>query len=264
MVSCRKIFTNVVTACLLVVFIGPAQAEGPSGADLAQANNPLANMVAFNIQNYRMSSLYDAPDAAANTLWLRYARPMGRVLVRASLPINTVPTLAETESGLGDFNIFGAYLVTDQASPRTFGIGPLLAAPTAGKDVLGAGKWQGGLAAVLFDASSPQVQWGGLLTWQGSFAGDEERDNTSLAVMQPFMMVQVGGGTYLRTAPLWIWNTRDGTYSLPFSVGIGKITKVGNTVFNLFIEPQYTFLHKGAGQPEFQVFTGINLQFMGQ
>jgi len=47
---------------------------------------------------------------------------------------------------------------------------------------------------------------------------------------------------------------------MPLGLGMGKVVKTGNTVFNLFIEPQYTMLHKGV-QPQFQVFTGINLQF---
>jgi hypothetical protein len=30
----------------------------------------------------------------------------------------------------------------------------------------------------------------------------------------------------------------------------------------MFVEPQFTFLHDGAGQPEFQIFAGLNLQFL--
>jgi hypothetical protein len=32
-------------------------------------------------------------------------------------------------------------------------------------------------------------------------------------------------------------------------------------VFNFFIEPQFTILSKGAGQPEFQLFMAVNMQF---
>ena len=40
----------------------------------AQANNPLANITAFNIQNYYIGELTDS-DENANQFWFRYARP---------------------------------------------------------------------------------------------------------------------------------------------------------------------------------------------
>jgi hypothetical protein len=67
---------------------------------------------------------------------------------------------------------------------------------------------------------------------------------------------------YLRTAPLWIFNIETGDYNVPIGFGIGKILKVGKTVYNIFIEPQYTVLHYGVGQPEFQLFVALNMQFL--
>ena len=43
----------------------------------------------------------------------------------------------------------------------------------------------------------------------------------------------------------------------------GKVLKVNNIVFNIFAEPQFTILHKGVGQPEVQLFIGLNTQFTG-
>ncbi len=37
---------------------------------------------------------------------------------------------------------------------------------------------------------------------------------------------------------------------------------VGRTVFNIFIEPQFTILHEGVGQPAFQLYTALNMQFV--
>ena len=182
--------------------------------------------------------------------------------MRASLPIQTVPTGTGQDpvSGLGDFNVFFAYLLSNLSSPKQFGIGPLLAAPTATDDAIGADVWQAGAAAVYFNASSPVVQWGGLVTYQTDFAGDG--DDTSLAVLQPFLFIQLGKGTYLRMAPLWIFDLENSTYNVPLGFGIGKVVKKDRTVFNMFIEPQFTILHDGFGQPEFQVFAGLNMQFL--
>jgi hypothetical protein len=240
----------------------PATAQEPTAEELAKANNPLANMKAFNVQNYFIPSLTGAPDATANTFWFRYAQPIGRMLIRVSLPLPTVPVpdQADSVSGVGDFNIFAAYSVIQKPS-TTFGIGPLLAAPTATDDALGTDKWQGGVAAVVFNAPNPTVQYGGLLTWQASFAGDDERDDTNVVVAQPFLFFQLGGGTYLRTAPIWVFNIEQDTYHIPFGFGIGKVVKAGSTVYNVFIEPQFTILHKGVGQPQFQLYMALNMQF---
>ena len=44
--------------------------------------------------------------------------------------------------------------------------------------------------------------------------------------------------------------------------GFGKVIKMaGGNVLNLFIEPQFTVLEDGPGQPEFQLFIGLNTQF---
>jgi len=87
---------------------------------------------------------------------------------------------------------------------------------------------------VLFDARSAVVQWGGLVTWQSDFGGSDNSSINLLAV-QPFGMLQLGGGTYLRSVGIW--------------------------TFNFFIEPQFTVLSSGAGQPDFQIFFGFNTQF---
>lgn len=88
--------------------------------------------------------------------------PTGRVLWRASLPVRTVPTASLPVSGVGDFDVFGAYL----------------------------------------------------------------------AVQKPDL-----------------------------TFGLGQVTKVNDIVFNIFIEPRFTVLVEGTGQPMFQVFTGLNMQF---
>ena len=226
----------------------------------AQANNPLASMYAINFQNFYTPGLYGVPDRSVNTFWVRTAIPIGRTLTRASLPLATRPeTATAAQSGLGDFNIFTAYLLV--SNPTTsFGVGPLLVAPTATDDLLGQGKWQAGAAALAFKATR-LVQVGGLITWQGSFAGDDARESTSFLAVQPFAVWQLGGGTYLRSTGIWGFDLESGDFAMPFGLGIGKVMKAGNTVYNMFLEPQFTFLHNGTGQPKVQLFAGLHFQF---
>jgi hypothetical protein len=257
------VFSIIVSAFLPA---GMAFAADDSGA-AAQANNPLANMTAFNIQNYYIGDLSES-DETANQAWLRFATPVSvsdtNWIVRASLPINTFPTPpdGDKETGSGDFNIFGAYLIDTGDPAVSFGIGPQLTAPTASKDELGSEKWSGGFANVLFNASSKKFQYGYLLTWQASFAGDSDRDDVNTGALQPFAFYQLGGGTYLRAAPIWVYNFENDDYSVPLGIGVGQVIKKGKTVYNIFAEPQFSVADEGPGQPEWQLFVGFNMQFL--
>ncbi len=251
----RKIVFGFCALTLGTATIASAQ----SAEEMAQANNPLAGAYAINMQNYYASSLYGVPDESTNTFWVRGAIPIGRTLTRASIPLATRPTgSADSESGLGDFNIFTAYLLV--ANPTTsIGVGPLLVAPTATEDALGQGKWQLGAAFVAFKAT-PKFQFGGLLTWQASVAGDDDRPDTSLLAAQPFGTWQLGGGTYLRSTGIWTFDLESGDYSVPVGFGLGQVMKSGNVVWNMWLEPQFTILHDGTGQPVWQLMAGLNLQ----
>ena len=252
----------VLAAGILVPIMAQQEdtAVGPSADELAKANNPLADIRAFNIQNYYTPRLFGMDDAVANTFWFRVAAPTGRFLWRASLPLQTISSHAFSESGLGDFDLFAAYLAIQK--PRfSFGVGPSLGVPTATEEELGTEKWSGGLAVVAFAAPDPQLQVGALVTWRASFAGEDNREDVNVLVFQPFYFWQLGKGTYLRGAPLWVFNLESGDFNVPVGFGIGKVIKIGGTVYNIFIEPQYTVLHEGIGQPALQIFTALNMQF---
>jgi hypothetical protein len=252
----------------MVLICPPLQAEQPDQASAAaQANNPLANMTAFNLQNYYIGELTESDDNA-NQFWLRFAQPfaLGKTnwLMRASLPINSFPTKPDggTETGLGDFNLFAAYLFDTGNPAVSFGIGPQLTMPTATKDQLGSEKWSAGLANVLFNAQSKRFQYGYLLTWQASFAGEDDRADVNVGALQPFAFYQLGKGLYLRSAPIWVYNFENDDYSIPLGVGLGQVIPKGKTVFNFFVEPQISIADRGPGQPEWQIFAGFNMQFI--
>lgn len=250
----------------------PGQEEGLSAESLAEANNPLADMVAFNVQNYYYAKLSETPPGTySNTFWFRYAQPIGPVLIRASMPIQTSPGFdsienpnGETRAGTGDFNIFGAWTFISKPT-LTVGAGPLFVFPTASRQQLGSSQYQAGAAVIVY-ASSPKVSGGGLITYQHSYAtkkGAGPLPASSLMVAQPFLFVQLGKGVYTGGAPLWIFDFANGTNHIPLGIRLGKVAKAGNTVFNFFAEPQFTVFHTGANQPVVQFFVALNMQFMG-
>lgn len=250
-----------------LVVLSPIFADNIQSSSSAQANNPLANMTAFNVHNYYMGDLTKS-DETANQAWLRYAQPFSikdtNWLLRASLPINTFPVNANgsSKTNVGDLNLFAAYLMDTGNPAVSFGVGPQVTLPTAGDDLLGSEQYSAGLVNVLFNASSTVFQYGYLLSWQHSFAGDANRDDVNIAAMQPFAMLQLGGGTYLRSVGICYYDIEQEKYSVPIGLGVGQVMKVDDTVFNFFVEPQYSVIDKGAGIAKWQVFVGLNMQFV--
>ena len=233
----------------------------------AEANNPLANFTAVNFQNYYIGDL-TGPAADANQFFLRVAQPFKlfnvKWLGRLTLPVNTLPVSAtniNTTTGLGDLNIFTAGLI-DLGDPAiSFGVGPLITFPTATEPNLGSDKWTIGVANVLFNARSPKFQWGYLITYEHSFAGDSDRATVNRGAFQPFGFYQLGTGWYLRTAPIWAFNFQNGNFNIPLGLGAGKVIKSGKTTYNFFVEPQYTVAFSGDNQPQWQIYFALNMQF---
>ena len=237
-----------------------ATTKAPSAAE---ANNPLAKFQAFNVHNYYVPALSELDGQNANTFWLRYAQPFGKWLFRASLPASRVPMGdSKTMSGLGDFNAFAAYLFDTGDPAVSFGVGPQFTVPTASEDETGTGKWQGGFAATFFNAKSPTLQWGGLVTWQTDFAGDDEPIGNERPRGPALLLLPARGGLYVRGSAVAVFDLENDTYHVPVGLGIGKVVPTSGAVFNIFVEPQFTILDRGAGQPELQIFIGFNTQFV--
>lgn len=261
----KSIIKQSVLAGLIALPISALAAE--AGGDSAQANNPLANMTAFNMQNYYIGDV-SGTDKDANQFWFRYAQPFSlgasKWLLRASLPVNTWPSAPSGghQTGVGDLNLFTAWLIDTGDPAVSFGFGPQLTAPTATQDETGSEKWSAGLVNVLFDASSPKFQYGYLASWQNSFAGEGNRSDVNVAAFQPFLFYQLGGGTYLRSAPIWNYNFQNDSYGVPLGLGVGQVIKSQGTVYNFFIEPQGSVADHGPGQPRWQIFAGLNIQFL--
>ena len=252
----KSLITIILTLFICTVTLAQTDEEK------AQANNPLASITAFNLQQYYSSNLSGDSQATSGTYWLRFATPTGRVLWRASLPFGTYSSekTGLDESGMGDLDVFAAYLAI-QKPKFTFGIGPSFSAPTATSDYLGTGKWTAGAAAVVFANVSPKFQTGALAIWRTDFAGDQQREDVDIFAFQPFAFFQINNGFYFRSAPTWNFNLNNGDYNVPLGFGVGKVLKINKTVLNFFVEPQYSVLHQGNNQPLFQVYSALNMQF---
>jgi len=257
----------VLLACfaLSVGAATPAAAqEKMTDEERARANNPVASLSAINLQNFYTGALWDVPDVSSNIFYIRVAFPLWRTVTRASLPFASAPTsLTTSETGLSDFDIFTAFLF--KSTPRTsIGVGPLFVADTASDSLLGQGKYQLGAAGVVFHGVGPAIQIGGLLTWRTDVGGDDARADVNAMTAQPFVILQAGGGAYVRTTGIWTFDLNTGDYAIPIGMGIGQVVKSGRIIYNFFLEPQYVIMHEGSGQARWKVFLGIHMQFPGR
>ena len=166
----------------------PATTAGISSEQMAKSNNPLADMNALNFHNYWISGIRGVPDDSINTMNLRAVMVIGRQIVRASVPLTTVP-LGDGlyASGLGDINVFDAIRLTGDGAKTDFAVGPLLVIPSATDDALGQGKWQAGGAAIVMHPLPGGSVVGALVTYQTDFAGDAARAGTSVLAAQPLL-----------------------------------------------------------------------------
>lgn len=263
----RRIWLNVAAVITVTVLAGdlPASAQQPSSADTNAANNPLTPKITINFHDQVAPELYDL-DQASNAFLFRGVVPhkLGGVpqLFRYTLPVVTAPDgQGGSASGLGDLNLIELFPFVWKQARIELAVGPQFTLPTATNDATGSGKWQAGLAMLAIAPRSFGIA-GALVTWQHSFAGDDTRPTQNGLSVQPLFIYNLPQGWYLRSTGTWNFALAQDTYVIPVGAGVGKVwARHSGATVNAFFEPQFTVAHDGAGQPKFQIFTGLNLQF---
>jgi hypothetical protein len=227
--------------------------------DVNDANNPLAPKAALQLQDYFQPVLNSMPGSGANQQLVRGVLPHEELgikqVMRATLPVASLAYgPGQSVTGLGDTTIYDVPVLF--IGKTKLGAGPLVIVPTSTSRALGAGKWQVGGQAIV---SAPQ-DWGlsaGYVSYQQSF-----ENSLRTISAQPLLFYNLPGGYYLRSSGLASFDLAAHTSVVPIGLGLGRVFQLPNgRVVNLFIEPQYSVVHSGAGVPTFQVFAGFNIQF---
>jgi hypothetical protein len=259
----RHVFRLAAGTTVFLTVCGSAFAQtAPASSEANEANNPLTPKITVNFHDQWAPQLYDSNDYT-NAFLFRGVIPNAAFgtpqLFRYTLPVATAPTRTGTTTSIGDLNLID--LFPFKVGHTEVAIGPQITAPTAGKDETGTGKWQGGVAAIVI---APQ-KWGllgTLITWQQSFAGSHRRLDQNNFAFQPLILYNLAQGWYVRSTATWNFDLQRGNYAIPVGLGLGKVKVLDSgTSLNIFLEPQWTVSRSGAGQPQFQVFAGVNLQF---
>ncbi|NKJ45112.1 MULTISPECIES: hypothetical protein [unclassified Novosphingobium] len=238
-------------------------APSPEAQAANDANSPLTPTIMLSAHNYYIPSLNGVPDRDADVTLFRGLLPhltFGKPqLFRFTLPVSTTPTFPTgSKTGVGDLLLMD--LVMFPGKKVSFGVGPVVVAPTASSQRFGNGKWQVGASGAVV---APQ-SWGllgGLAIYQHSVAGDNDRSDVRLLTVQPIAFYNLPKGFYLRSSGIWNFDLKTGNHYVPVGAGVGKIWAITKKVrLNTFAEPQYSVIQKGIGAPKWQIYAGVNVQ----
>jgi hypothetical protein len=255
----------------------PSLALAQSEADLAKASqNPVAAMISLPFQN---NTFFDVgpDDDVANVLNIQPVIPIGigpvNLINRTIVPLIYLPDvtagLAELPEGisggstfgLGDINYTG-FLSPAQSGDITWGIGPSISIPTATDEKLGTEKWSAGPSAVALVQPGPFVI-GTLVRQLWSFAGDDDRQDVSQMLIQPFVNYNLPDGWFLVSAPVITANWEadsDDQWLVPLGGGAGRVFKIGPQPVNVGLQAYYN-VEKPQFGPDWSLRFAISFLF---
>ena len=214
-------------------------------AELARAaQNPVANMISFPIQNN--TTFNTGPQGEAlnvmnvQPVWPVTVNENWNVITRTVFPIVSAPPLAPTGApdGLDERQwdladtVFTAFLSPSNSDKWIggkvlWGVGPVLQIPTSSSDNFGK-KWGLG-PSIVFLGMPGNFVLGGLLNNVWSVGGPGDRDVNQF-FSQFFVNYNLSDGWYLITAPIITanWEAADGNqWTVPVGGGVGKIFRLG-------------------------------------
>ena len=202
---------------------------GTGGQSLEQAaSDPTASLMSLQIQDIYTGSFHNLDNEIGNTVLLRSAVPFqtGSLnhIARATLPI--VTDSPSGESGLSDLVLFD--LIVFNESWGRWGVGPVLLAPTASDEKLGAEKWAIG-PAFGFVARNPGLMWGVFNQNLFAFAGDNSREDVNISIIQPILTFSLPDRWSIGSSEMnltYDWEKNEWT-QLPLGIKLAKLIKFG-------------------------------------
>jgi hypothetical protein len=236
-------------------------------SDLARASqNPVADLISLPLQN---NFLFQ--ENTGNLIYNLNVQPVvpfnlsedWNLITRTILPVlaleNAPP--GSDSAGLGDLTASFFFSPADSGG-LIWGVGPILAFPTATDDLFGAGQWSAGPTAVALTMHGPWV-FGALANNLWSYAGDSSRPAVNAFLVQPFINYNLDGGWFLTTGPIITadWNASGSErWTVPLGAGFGRIFPIGRQPVNLSLQAYYN-IERPTGGPEWSLRFNLQLLF---
>ncbi|KIN91104.1 hypothetical protein [Thauera sp. SWB20] len=233
---------------VLGLAMSPA-ASADSDAELAmKAQNPISAMISFPLQLNYDEGYGATGDGKKWVLNLRPVVPFDlnedwNLISRTIVPLIDQEDFAAggtlDESGLGDVqqNLFFSPKAPT-AGGWIWGVGPALLLPTASDKVLGGEKWALGPTAVVVKQANGWT-YGVLGNHLWSVAGEDDRDDISASLIQPFFGYTTRTSTtfMINTESTYDWKTE--TWSVPVNLMATQMLRVGGQPLTLQAGARY-------------------------
>ena len=224
----------------------------------AQATDPTAALMSFQLYDWYTPSIHDA-DGSANQVVFRSAIPfeLGRTrhIFRLTAPyVTSAPGGAD---GFADLTVFD--LVTFDRSWGRFGIGISGTLPT-GENGLSLEKWTAGPAVGFVNSSVKKVNWGLFAQTFFSYAGDSHAPAVGLINVQPVLSYQLGRGRSLSIGnSAFVYDTEHSRWSsLMLGVNYGFVIGWAGHKWRPNFEVDYDF-NDDRGNQEWILRAGVAL-----
>lgn len=232
----RELTMNKILAGILIAIFFAVPVFAQDEAELAKMlSNPIASLIIVPIQ-----ADYDenfGPDEEGS-VWRINIQPVvpftlneeWNLISRTILPIidqDDIPLKGMGESGIGDI-VQSLFLSPQEPTPGgiIWGAGPVFLLPTASDDALGSEKWGIGPTAVALKQDGPWT-YGALANHIESVAGDDDRADISLTLLQPFLTYRTRTMTTLalETGSTYDWENEE--WSVPINFSVQQLLKIG-------------------------------------
>ncbi len=218
----------------------PESEESKTAALAKAAQNPVANLISFPLQNNTNFGI-GPYERAQNVLNIQPVIPFHisekwNLITRTILPVVWQPNDQPTQGwfGFGDLNP-SLFLSPAKPGKLIWGVGPAFVFPTATAEQLGQGKFSLGPSVVVLSTPGHWVI-GALTNNVWSVAGPHERAVVNQFLLQYFINYNMKKGWYLSTSPIITadWRAPSGNQAVvPFGGGVGRITKLGFQPVNI-------------------------------
>lgn len=230
-----------------------AAANG-SGQSLGQAaNDPTASLMNVQIEEIYTGAFHGLDNEDGNSIRLRTAVPFstGKFDHIARLTVPYITDSPSGERGLGDTVLFDL-IVFDQSWGR-WGVGPVALLPSAADKAIGQEKWAIG-PALGFVAAQPGLLLGLFNQNLFSFAGDDDRDEVDISIVQPIFSYSLPHQWSINTSEMnftYDWSENAWTV-LPLGAKLAKLLSFGGQKVQISGAYEYNFADDHVG-PEWKV-----------
>jgi len=245
------------TAALLAPPLAFAQQAAGNDELAAQATDPTAQLMSFQLSDVYTASFHGLDDTA-NQVVFRAAIPFDlgatRHIFRVTQPY---ATSGPAGGGLIDTTIFDL-VVFDQSWGR-WGVGVSGTLPT-GSESFTTDKWTAGPAVGFVNSSNKPINFGLFLQSFFSFAGKGSAPDVGILNFQPIFSYQLGGGRSLSLGnSALVYDTEKSRWASLFaSVNYGQVVSFAGQKWRPNFEVGYDF-KDDPGNPKWVIRAGISL-----